>query len=126
LEIKKSSWSWILCKKKLETTITNNLKYSLIASSTSINDGLLVPHLLVANWLSIVIGLLITIKLIRESLTLSSVTLTPLLNDILSFIDKWISSSNLIKIPKTQWSREGPKIGGGGKGGVYEFFREMV
>ncbi|CAF3269861.1 unnamed protein product [Rotaria sp. Silwood2] len=86
--------------KKPETSIMNGLKYTLIASSTKVNDGLSIPNLHVPNWLNVVIGVLISIKSIRESLPLSLTISTPFLNDILCFIDKWVTSLNSNKLRK--------------------------
>ncbi|CAF3810547.1 unnamed protein product [Rotaria sp. Silwood1] len=86
--------------KKPETSIMNSLKYTLIASSAKVNDGLSIPNLPVSNWLNVAIGVLISIKSIRESLPLSPTISTPFLNDILCFIDKWITSSNPAKSRK--------------------------
>ncbi|CAF2835981.1 unnamed protein product [Rotaria sp. Silwood2] len=72
--------------KKPDTSIMNNLKYTLVVYSTTINDGLSVPHLPVPNWLNVAIETLISIELIRESSSLSSKISTPLINDIINFI----------------------------------------
>lgn len=86
--------------KQPETAVMNSLKQSLITSATSINEGLFLPNLPVANWLNVAVGLLISIKSIRQSLPLSLGNSTPLLNEILSFIYQWISCSIRIKPPK--------------------------
>jgi hypothetical protein len=86
--------------KAPDTSVMNNLKYSLIISQTSINDGLSIPNLPVVNWLNVTIGILLSIKSIRESPPSSSTMRTPLLIEILDFIEKWISSLNRIKPPK--------------------------
>ncbi|CAF5090763.1 unnamed protein product, partial [Rotaria sp. Silwood1] len=65
----------------------NNLQYALIASSTTINDGLSIPDLPVPNWLNVTIGMLLSIKSIRESAPSSLTISTSLPNDILSFIN---------------------------------------
>ncbi|CAF4854420.1 unnamed protein product, partial [Rotaria sp. Silwood1] len=80
--------------KKPDKSIMNNLQYALIASSTTINDGLSIPDLPVPNWLNVTIGMLLSIKSIRESAPLSLTISTSLPNDILSFINKWTSPSN--------------------------------
>jgi len=77
-----------------------SFKSPLLSSSTFINAGLVIPKLSVPNWLNVVIGLLMSIKYVRESQLLLSQTSTPLVNDILSFIDKWISALNRIRPPK--------------------------
>ncbi|CAF4808358.1 unnamed protein product, partial [Rotaria socialis] len=86
--------------KKPDTSIMNNLKYTLVVYSTTINDGLSVPHLPVPNWLNIAIGTLVSIKSIRTSSSLSLKISTPLINDIINFITKWISSAEYIKRTK--------------------------
>ncbi|CAF1903255.1 unnamed protein product, partial [Rotaria magnacalcarata] len=53
--------------EKPETSIMNNLKNSLIISSSNINDALLIPHLSVAYWLNISIELSLSIKFVRET-----------------------------------------------------------
>ncbi|CAF4682520.1 unnamed protein product [Rotaria socialis] len=85
--------------KTPETSIMNNLKNSLIISSSNINDALLIPHLSVAYWLNISIGLLLSIKFVRETYR-PTLMKTPLLVDILSFINNWISGCNRLKPPK--------------------------
>ncbi len=77
-----------------------SFKSPLFSSSTLINDGLVIPKLPVPNWLNIVIGLLMSIKYVRESQLLLSEAPTPLVKDILSFIDKWMSALDRIKPPK--------------------------
>ncbi|CAF3941496.1 unnamed protein product [Rotaria magnacalcarata] len=86
--------------KKPDTSIMNNLKYTLVVYSTTINDGLSVPHLPVPNWLNIAIGTLVSIKSIRTSSSLSPKVSTLLINDIINFITKWISSAEYIKRTK--------------------------
>ncbi|CAF2146068.1 unnamed protein product [Rotaria magnacalcarata] len=86
--------------KKPDTSIMNNLKYTLVVYSTTINDGLSVPHLPVPNWLNIAIGTLVSIKSIRTSSSLSPKVSTSLINDIINFITKWISSAEYIKRTK--------------------------
>ncbi|CAF3628835.1 unnamed protein product [Rotaria sordida] len=85
--------------KTPETSIMNNLKNALIISSSNINDRIILPQLSVSNWLNISIGLLLSMKIIRETPP-SSPMKTPLLIDILSFIKNWISASNRLKPPK--------------------------
>ncbi|CAF4811735.1 unnamed protein product, partial [Rotaria magnacalcarata] len=85
--------------KTLETSIMNNLKNSLIIYSSNINDALLILHLSVVYWLNISIGLLLLIKFVRETYRPALMT-TPLLVDILSFINNWISGCNRLKPPK--------------------------
>ncbi|CAF3717580.1 unnamed protein product [Rotaria sordida] len=91
--------------KKPDKSIMNNLQYALIASSTTINDGLSIPDLPVSNWLNVTIGMLISIKSIRESAPSLLTISTSLPNDILSFINRWTSSSNRTQ-PKKQTSTE--------------------
>ena len=78
----------------------NNLKYTLVALSTTISDGLYIPDLPVPNWLNVTIGLLISIKSIRGTSALSSRISTPLSHDIINFISKWVSLSQRIKLSK--------------------------
>ncbi|CAF2091330.1 unnamed protein product [Rotaria magnacalcarata] len=85
--------------KTPETSIMNNLKNSLIISSSNINDALLIPHLSVAYWLNISIELLLSIKFVCETYRPALMT-TLLLVDMLSFINNWISGCNRLKPPK--------------------------
>ncbi|CAF4455987.1 unnamed protein product, partial [Rotaria sp. Silwood2] len=91
--------------KKPDKSIMNNLQYALISSSTTINDGLSIPDLPVSNRLNVTIGMLISIKSIRESAASPLTVSTPLPNDILSFINRWKSSSNRAQSQK-QTSKE--------------------
>jgi len=77
-----------------------SLKSLLFSYSTSVNDGLIIPKLPVPNWLDVAIGLLMSIKYVRESQLSLSKSLSPLINDILSFIDNWLSALARIKPPK--------------------------
>lgn len=86
--------------KQPDVTVLNNLKNILVTSPISINEGLSVPNLPIQNWLNVAVGLLISIKSIRNSLPLSLENSTPLLDEILSFIYQWMSCMNRIKPPK--------------------------
>ena len=78
------------------------MKYALITPTTRINDGLAIPQLSVTPWLNVSIGLLISIKAIRESPLSLPIQSTPLLNEIVSFINKWMNYlSNIIPPKKT-------------------------
>lgn len=86
--------------KAPDASVLNNLKHILVTSATSINEGLSLPNLPIENWLNVAIGLLVSIKSIRDSLPFSPANSTPLLNQILTFIHQWISCLNRIKLPK--------------------------
>jgi hypothetical protein len=83
--------------KTPETSTMNNLSNSLIISSSKINDDISIPHLPVANWLNVAIGLVLSIKATREIPPVPSFKKTQLLVDILRFIKNWMSSSKRIK-----------------------------
>jgi hypothetical protein len=87
--------------KNPNNEIQESFKSPLVSPSTLINDGLVIPELPVPNWLNVTIGFLMSIKYIRESrLLLLSETSTPLINNIIGFIHKWMSELDRIRPPK--------------------------
>ncbi|CAF3118807.1 unnamed protein product [Rotaria sp. Silwood2] len=82
--------------KAPEKMIMNNLKNVLIMPSTNVNADLIMPQLTVSHWLKISIELLLSIKVVREALPLSSSN-TLLLDDIVGFIKNWVSISKRLK-----------------------------
>ncbi|CAF4781405.1 unnamed protein product, partial [Rotaria sp. Silwood2] len=64
--------------------------------STNINADLIMPQLTVSYWLKISIELLLSIKVVREALPLSSSN-TLSLDDIVGFIKNWVSISKRLK-----------------------------
>lgn len=86
--------------KKPEPLVLNNLKYALITSTKRINDDLVIPHLSITPWLNVAIGLLISMKTIRDSSLSPPIQSTTLLNEIVSFVNKWMNCLRNIKPPK--------------------------
>lgn len=82
-----------------ETSTMNNLKNALITSLASINDGLIMPQLSAPHWLNLSIGLLLSIKCIRET-PAPSLLNKPLLIDTLSFVNSWTSACKRLQPPK--------------------------
>ncbi|CAF4150543.1 unnamed protein product [Rotaria sp. Silwood2] len=85
--------------KTPERSTMNNLKNALIISLSNINEDLLVPQLSVPNWLNASIGLLLSIKNVRETPSPSTIK-TPLLLDMIHFIKNWISALDRLRPPK--------------------------
>lgn len=67
----------------------NNLSNSLIAPLLDINDNLLIPNLSAPTWLNVAIGLLLSIKTVRQSPPRSTDMKTSLLIDVANFIESW-------------------------------------
>ena len=69
--------------------LLTNLSDSLMAPVKDINDDLTVPDLSAPTWLNVTIGLLLSIRTIRQSAPRSTSMRTPLLIDVANFIESW-------------------------------------
>ena len=80
--------------------VTNSLKNALIVRPTNVNIGLVIPTLPVANWFNIVIALLLSIKVFRETLPDPTSIMPQILIEIIEFIQNWTRCLKMIKPPK--------------------------
>ncbi|CAF0954609.1 unnamed protein product [Adineta steineri] len=87
------------CKPPNEL-IKNNLKNALIMCPSTINSGLVIPVLPVSNWLNVTLGILLSIKVFRDTLPQSSLTMRSISVEIIHFISNWMLCLNRIKPPK--------------------------
>lgn len=71
------------------TMMLTNLTNSLFAPAKDINSDVSLPDLCAPTWLNLAIGLLLSIKAIRQSPPRSTNMKTPLLIDVANFIENW-------------------------------------
>lgn len=87
-------------KKPTDDTIDHLTQSSAYLTTSIVNQNVLIPSLPIAHWLNVCIGVLLSIQYVRECRLSLATTSLPLVDQILTFLDKWISCNRRIKPPK--------------------------